>query len=285
MILVLGATGRVGAEVVRLLALQGTPVRCLARDVQRAAGMARAGIEVVQGDLDDAAGLHNAFDGIEQLFLMSPVGERMAAQQLAAVAAAHAAGVARIVKLSGSSWTMQDGAATVSGAAHAEVENAIRACAIAHVFLRPNVFMQGMLARLPLELAAGDTFTLALGDAAAAFIDARDIAAVATRCLQADDLPAEVLDLSGPAAVSGGEIASIASALTGRAITYQAVPADALLSAARGRGESAFVLRHLAQVLNMIAMGAASATSAGVAALCGRPAHSVADWLGATLRN
>ena len=53
----------------------------------------------------------------------------------------------------------------------------------------------------------------------------------------------------------------------------------------KGAGESAFVLRHLAQVLNMIAMGAATATSAGVAALCGWRAHSVADWLGATLRN
>ena len=285
MILVLGATGRVGAEVVRLLVAQGTPVRCMARDPQRAAGMAAAGIEVVRGDLDDPGSLHNAFDGIEQLFLMSPVGERMAAQQLAAVAAARIAGVARIVKLSGSSWTMQDGAETVSGAAHAEVEKAIRACAIAHVFLRPNVFMQGMLARLPLELAAGDTFTLALGDAAAAFIDARDIAAVATRCLGAAAIPAETLDLSGPAAVSGGDIAEIAGALTGRAITYQPVPSGTALSAARARGESAFVLRHLAQVLDRIALGAASATSAGVAALCGRPAHSVATWLGATLRH
>ena len=146
---------------------------------------------------------------------MSPVGASLAARQVAAVRAAADAGVARIVKLSGSAWTMQPGRMTSSGAAHAEVEAAIKASAMPHVFLRPNAFMQTMLARLPGELASADHFSLAIGAAQVSLIDVRDIAAVAAQALTGAQVDGEVLELSGPQAWSGSEIAAAATRLTG----------------------------------------------------------------------
>lgn len=283
MILLCGATGRVGGEVVRLLLAKGAAVRCLVRDPARARASLGDAVALAPGDLDDGSSLGAALAGVCAMFLMSPVGASLAARQVAAVRAAADAGVARIVKLSGSAWTMQPGRMTSSGAAHAEVEAAIKASAMPHVFLRPNAFMQTMLARLPGELASADHFSLAIGAAQVSLIDVRDIAAVAAQALTGAQVDGEVLELSGPQAWSGSEIAAAATRLTGRAINYRALPTATALAAVAARGESAYLQQHLREVLEGMAQGAAAGVTATVEQVCGRPARRLEAWLGDTL--
>ena len=85
MILVFGATGRVGGEVARVLAAKGEAVRCLVRDASRASALPNVGIEVVGGDLDDTQAIAAALGGVKRVFLMSPVGETMGARQCAVI--------------------------------------------------------------------------------------------------------------------------------------------------------------------------------------------------------
>ncbi len=279
MILVCGATGRVGGALVRQLQSCGAPVRCLVRDPARARAVLGDHVQLAQGDLDDGSGLGKALDGVQALFLMSPVGASLASRQLAAVRAAAVAGVARIVKLSGSAWTMRPGHMTSTGAAHAEIETAIRARGLAHAFLRPNAFMQTMLARLPVELAAGDHFSLALGAARIAPIDVRDIAAVAAQVLTAQAAGDSALELSGPRAWSGGEIAALAGSVLGRTIDYRSLPLAAAVAGAAARGEPAYVQQHLREVFALMEAGAAAAVTDTVVRLTGAAARPLEAWL------
>lgn len=279
MILVFGATGRVGGEVARSLAATGEAVRCLVRDASRASALVDAGIDVVGGDLDDTRAIAAALAGVKRVFLMSPVGETMTPRQCAVIDAAVAAGVDRIVKLSGSSWTIEAARETATGAAHAVIEERLIESGIAHVNLRPNAFMQGMLARLPGEIAQGDSFGLALGEAAVSFIDVRDIADVAVTALCAPSPGSAARHLTGPRAWSGAEIAALASELCGRTINYRAIAPAAALALARTRGESAFMQKHLEQVMERIGAGVAAEVTGEVEAACGRPARALEDWL------
>lgn len=279
MILVCGATGRVGLEVVRELRGAGEPVRCLVRDPDRARAVLGAGVEFASGAFDDRPALDIAVRGVSRVFVMSPVDANLAAHQAHVVEAAAAAGVRRIVKLSGSSWTMQPGRTTSTGAAHAQVEAAITATGIGHSFVRPNAFLPGMLARIPEQLAKGDSFSLAFGAARVAFVDVRDIAAVVAHALIATEPLGPLLQLTGPQAWSGDEIARAASAATGRSIIHQSIPVEAALAAARARGESGYMLRHLREVLELMEQGAAAETTDTVERECGRPAGSVDAWL------
>lgn len=298
MILLCGATGRVGGALVRELLAASAPLRCLVRDPARAraqlctqaggpgdgtrvdgAQIDAAQIEWARGDFDDSSAVAAALHGVERVFVMSPVSADLAAQQISVVNAAARAGVTRIVKLSGSSWTMQAGtfSATATGALHAQVEAAITVTGIAHTLVRPNVFMQGMLSRIVESIRQTDSFGLALGNAHAAFIDIGDIAAVAARALLAGQALGPVLDITGPQAHSGEDIARIASALTARSISYQPLPLEAAL--ARASSETAFMQRHLRDVLTLMLAGAGANVTDTVAQICGRSATPVADWL------
>ncbi|MFN0163200.1 MAG: NmrA family NAD(P)-binding protein [Burkholderiales bacterium] len=282
MILVTGATGRVGGALVGLLKRQGAAVRCLVRDPARARSILGDEIELAKGDLDDPASLSVALAGVKAMFLMSPVAADLARLQVGAVRAAVAAGVKRLVKLSGSAWTLGD-SPTVTGALHMEVEAALAATDLESVCLRPNAFAQTSLARLPAELAQGDTFSLAWGVGRVPLIDLRDIAAVAGHALAAVQ-PRPVIELSGSTDLGGAELAVLASRLTGRAIRYRPIAPEQALAAARGRGESAFVIEHLRQVFERIGQGLAAGPAEGVAGTLGRPPRPVEEWLGEALQ-
>jgi uncharacterized protein YbjT (DUF2867 family) len=281
MILVLGATGRVGGEVLRLLAAAGAPVRALSRDPARAAGVppppSQGPVEWQRGDLDDPAALGAALAGVDQAFLMSPVGERMAEQQIAVVDAACLAGVTRVVKLSGSAWTYAP-TPTVSGAAHARVEAALAASGLAYVLVRPNAFVQTSLARLPVELSRGDSFTLAWGDGAVPLIDVRDIAAVAAHALLHRDVSG-TFAISGPCDLTGNDIATAAGIIAGRSIAYQPLAIEAAVAGARARGESPFMLTHVREVFERIQAGAAAGPTDETPRLLGHAARPIEDWL------
>ena len=100
MILVTGATGTAGSEVVRALIERGRAVRVLARDPVRARDLFGPAVEVVSGDFDDALSVRAALVGAEQLFLSCADDPRRVAWESAAIDAAAASGVRRIVKLS-----------------------------------------------------------------------------------------------------------------------------------------------------------------------------------------
>ncbi len=101
MILVIGATGTNGREVVQRLAGAGHRVRALVRNPDRAGDLRLPNVELVRGDLDDAASLDRAFAGVGRAFVVSPVDQRAGDWFRNTFAAAKRAGTPHFVKFSG----------------------------------------------------------------------------------------------------------------------------------------------------------------------------------------
>jgi len=229
LILVTGATGRLGRLLVPRLQAQGARVRAYTRQPEQARLLLGPQVEIAEGDLDDPAALRRAAQGATHAFLLSPIAPTLAAQQIAVVEAARAQGVGHVVKLSGSDWTLAPAGRSLSGDAHAQVEAALVRAGLSHVVLRPNAWSQVVLGRIAQELQAGDVITSPHGDARVSYIDARDIADVAVEALLNEALvQARRAEHPGPWVLTGGEaldytaIAAIAARITGRPVRYRA---------------------------------------------------------------
>jgi uncharacterized protein YbjT (DUF2867 family) len=187
--LVTGATGNVGSEVVRRLLADGAGVRALTRAGR--SGALPESVEAVTGDLDDPPSLAGALEGADALFLLPGFSDMPGV-----VAQAGAAGVRRIVLLSGSSAGDVDSDNAISQYMAAS-EAAVRGGDAAWTFLRPNGFMSNTLQWVP-QLAQGDVVRAPFADARIAMIDPYDIGAVAAAALLGDAYAGRVLPLSGP---------------------------------------------------------------------------------------
>ncbi|APW61550.1 SDR family oxidoreductase [Paludisphaera borealis] len=267
MILVTGATGTVGGEVVRRLSAKGEAVRAVVRDPEKAASLALPHVEVVEGDFDRPETMEAAFDGVQRAFLATSSSERTEAQQIAFAEAARKRGVAHVVKLS------QLGADAQSEGRfqryHAVVEEAIQALGLAFTFLRPNLFMQGLLNFTPTIKAKG-AFFAAAGDARVSLIDIRDLADVAVAALTASGHEGKIYDLTGPEAITHNEMALGLSAALGRPIAYVDVPPEALRNTLIHVGFPAWQADGLLEEYAMYRRGEAAVVESGVQDVLGR---------------
>ncbi|MEI3805098.1 NmrA family NAD(P)-binding protein [Agrobacterium sp. CCNWLW32] len=226
-ILVTGATGKLGQRVVSRLLQNHAEVRVLTRRREDALKLWGDRVDISEGNFSDPASLKEAVRGIDRLFLLSPIGETLAADQKAVIDAALSAGVSRIVKISGSDWTIKNAARSISGAAHAEVEQHLAASGIAHAVLRPNAWMQVALEPVVAALRKGEDVPARFGDAAVSFIDADDIADVAVHALTSSAPVSGTFVLTGGEALTALEIARIAARILHRpvGISHHAAPA------------------------------------------------------------
>jgi uncharacterized protein YbjT (DUF2867 family) len=193
-IMVTGASGNVGAELVRLVADAGHDVVAITREPGRA--RLPAGVAAVAGDLNDPASLRPAWRGVTGLFLLPGYP---ATPELLADAAA--AGVGRMVLLSGTS--AGDPESTNAVTRYMSVtEAAVAESGLPATVLRPAGFMSNTLEWVP-QLRAGDVVDAPFADVPIAVIDPFDIANVAaTALLAADDRHVgRTYRLSGPEAL------------------------------------------------------------------------------------
>jgi len=226
-ILVTGATGKLGRRVVSRLLQKEAEVRVLTRRRDDALKLWGDRVEIAEGNFSDPASLKEAARRIDRVFLLSPIGETLAADQGAVIDAALSAGVSRIVKISGSDWTIRNAARSISGAAHAEVERHLAESGIAHTVLRPNAWMQVALEPVVAALSKGEDVPSRFGNAAVSFIDADDIADVAVHALISSAPVSGTFVLTGGEALTALEIARIAARILHRpvGVSHNAAPA------------------------------------------------------------
>ena len=217
MFLVTGATGNVGAEVVRALTAADQKVRALARS-GRPAGLP-PGVEAVAGDLNRPESLADALAGVRGVFLL-PGYEDMEG----VLAEVRGAGVERVVLLSGSSAGSGDTSNAVS-AYMIGSENAVRESGVPFTILRPFAFMSNAL-RWRDQLRAGDVVREPFADVAVAVLDPADIGAVAATALLADGHEGAIHVLSGPQALRPADRVDILGAALGRELRLEALSDD-----------------------------------------------------------
>jgi uncharacterized protein YbjT (DUF2867 family) len=213
MILVTGATGNVGDELVRALLAAGEPVRAL---IRRGADQARLpeGAQGVVGDLNDPATLGPALAGVSGVHLLAGY-----ADMPGLLAAARAAGVERVTLQSGSSAQGGDLSNAVSRY-HILSEQAIRESGLAWTFLQPDSFASNTLQWLP-QLRAGDTIRAPFPNVRVAVIDPYDIAAVAAAALTTDAHEGRTYRLSGPESLLPADRVAILARVLGRELRFE----------------------------------------------------------------
>lgn len=276
MILVLGATGTVGGALVRLLQQAGVPWRALVRSPERARTRLGSGAALVQGDLEQPETLPPALEGVERLFLASPVNPRQVAWQTEAIEAARRAGVHHVVKLSNLG---ADRAADFPVARwHGEIEAALEASGLAWTHLRPHFFMQNLLGQAA-TLRAEGVLRGAYGQGRISLVDARDVAAVAFSALTQPGHAGCAYALTGPEALSFAGIARALGGPLGRRVRYEALSGEAARRRLLAEGRPAWYAEALLVLFAGYARGEYAAVSDAVERVTGRPATPFARFL------
>ncbi|MFF8424466.1 SDR family oxidoreductase [Streptomyces sp. NPDC016566] len=212
MILVTGATGTIGSDVVRQLAARGEKVRALTRDPAKA--RVPAGVEVVRGDYLDPGSLAGAMAGVTAVFLLRPPGPEEG-QDPALVEAARAAGVRRLVKLS--AIGTGDPEVGPAGRWHVAGERAVRDSGTEWTVLRPSSFASNTLSWVE-ALGWGEPVPNMTGDGESGVIDPRDVAEAAVRALLEDGHAGRTYTLTGPEAIGVPGQASVLASVLGRPV-------------------------------------------------------------------
>jgi uncharacterized protein YbjT (DUF2867 family) len=213
MFLVTGATGNVGAEVVRVLTDCGEQVRALTRS--GSAPTLPAGVEAAVGDLDRPESLLPALAGVRGVFLL-PGYQDMAG----ILAEVHRAGVERVVLLSGSSAQSGDTSNAVT-AYMMRSEAAVKESGVPWTILRSFAFMSNALRWLD-QLRDGNVVREPFADVRVAVIDPHDIAAVAASALRSAEHEGRTYLLSGPEALQPADRVRILGAALGRELRFEA---------------------------------------------------------------
>lgn len=229
-ILVTGATGNTGSALLTQLAERRASVRAMVRKEGDVAKLP-AGVSGVVADFDNTASLTAALEGVSRAYLVTPSSERAEEQQLNFVDLAVKAGVQHLVVLSQLAADEQSPVRFLRY--HGVVEKHIQNLGVDYTFLRPNLYFQGLLAFAG-TIAADNRFYAPIGEAKVSAVDVRDIAAVAAAALTESGHERQTYTLTGPTAITHGEIAAALSAATGREIAFVDVPSEAFAQSLQG---------------------------------------------------
>ncbi|MCS7476170.1 NAD(P)H-binding protein [Umezawaea endophytica] len=262
MILISGATGTIGREVVRQLTDLDVPLRAMSRG--------GGGPHGVRADFDDPKSLRRAVDGVDALFLLTAPATATSRHDVAMLDAAREAGVAKVVKLSaiGTGSTTADG--RVIGAWHLAGERAVRASGAAWTILRPSSFASNVL-----RFAAEGRLANLTGDGKQGVVDPRDVAAVAVAALTADGHAGRTYTLTGPELLSVPEQAAQLGQVLGRAVGTVEVPLEHLL----GSGMDPAAAEEVTRGTAWVRAGHNAVVTDDVERVLGRPPRRFADWV------
>lgn len=227
MILVIGANGRVGQNVVtELVNHHGIRPRLMVRDVGKARSRFEdsvenavgTSVEIVSGDLNRPESINAAMKGVTAVFLCAPVHPEQVTQHLNVAEAAVREG-AYIVKLSG--LATFPGSFVDSGNWHSQAEEFIRQTGLNYTFLHPFFFSQNLAIQLKSANEQG-VIRSPVPEAPIAMIDARDISAVAAALLAQPELaPRSTLTLTQTSALTYSEIAEVFGDVLKRSVKFE----------------------------------------------------------------
>jgi uncharacterized protein YbjT (DUF2867 family) len=218
---VIGATGRVGREIVRGVLARGDAVAALVRDPGKARRVfgEPGGLLIRATRLDDPRDLAQALDGIRTVFIaMGSVGTEGVVQRMVISAAAGTSSIEQVTRLS--VLNTSAGSLGINQRAHHSIDQFAAATAVPYSTIRPAIFSASLLAAAP-QVRASRTWTGLAGSGRMALIDHRDAAEVGLRVLTDPALWGAHHDLTGPVSLSWPEALALLSAELGEPVTFQ----------------------------------------------------------------
>ncbi|BDT93177.1 MULTISPECIES: NAD(P)H-binding protein [Nocardia] len=272
MIVITGATGTIGSEIVRQLSERGTAIRAVTRDPGRAA--VPAGVEVVRGDYTDLASMAKAMAGAEAAFIVGVLGPEYVELDRALITTARDAGVGRIVKLS-AIGTGDTGLGRV-GTWHLPGEQAARESGVDWTILRPSSFASNTLSWAA-AIRAGHPVPNMTGDAAQGVVDPRDVAGAAVEALISADHAGRIYHLTGPELLTTHDLAATLATVTGHPVDVTDIPETEARAHMLASGMSAEFVDGALAGQAYVRAGHNAIVTADVTEILGR-ARSFAEW-------
>ncbi|WP_411076345.1 SDR family oxidoreductase [Streptomyces sp. cmx-4-7] len=272
MIVVTGATGQFGRQVIEHLLERGVPADRIAAAVRtpaKAADLADRGVEVRLADYEKPETLLTAFDGAHKLLLVSSTGpdDARIVQHRTAVEAAAKTGVGLIA------YTSVTDAPTSPldlARVHRDTEQAIADAGLPAVLLRNGWYTENYTATLPDAVARG-AIAGSAGQGRIASATRADFAEAAAVVLTRDDEAGKVYDLTGDTAWTLPELAAETAAQSGRPVTYADLPAEQYRQILAGAGLPDFLADLIVDADVQVSHGALAHVTPDLSGLLGRP--------------
>jgi uncharacterized protein YbjT (DUF2867 family) len=270
-ILIIGATGTVGTDLIAQLTQDGHRVRAFTRNPQKAAKFG-SDVEVVVGDLDDQKSLVAAMQGIDRFFLITANTQ----QDKNALAAAKETGTRHVVKISTqeAGWTPVEG----HGHWHKEREELIRSSGLTWTFLRPSMYMNFALSWAP-RIRLENAITSAGGNGKLGAVDPWDVAAVAKAALTEPGHENLAYELTGPELLSFGDMAAVFSKVMERPIRHAEISEAEQGEVFLKMGLPKYAVDGLVETFSLIRAGRFAYLTDDVEKVTGRRPRSFETWV------
>ncbi|MGW0180279.1 NAD(P)H-binding protein [Nocardia sp. NPDC003345] len=274
MIVITGATGTIGGELVRNLTSRGAKVRAVTRNPEVTAFP--GGVEVARGDLADVREMEVALAGAEAVFVLGVLGPEYIDADRALIRAARDAGVRRIVKLS--AIGTGDPELGRVGTWHLPGEEAVRDSGVDWTVLRPSSFASNTLSWAP-AIQAGRPVSNLTGSGAQGVVDPRDVSAVAAEALLSAAHSGRVYTLTGPELLTTHDQAATLAAALGYPVEVTDIGADTAREHMLAAGATTEFADGALAGQAFVAAGGNAVLTDDVAAVLGRPARTYAEWV------
>ena len=265
-ILVTGASGNIGSEVVKQL-LSDAPEVSIKAAVHSSQNVKKVKyddrVKVIQIDYKEPETVREALNGVDKLFLLTPDVPNAADLASNVVIEAKKAGIRHIMKQSVMGANLEADVGTMR--LHRQAEKVIEQSGIPFTFLRPNEFMQNFVNFHSPSIRGNNAFYVPLEDAKVSLVDVRDIAAVAVKSLTDEDRHKNKTYLiTGPEALSYHKVAEILSNTTGRKINYVNISDEEARAAMKEMGMSDWLINTVSELSDYFRKGKASEISPAV---------------------
>jgi uncharacterized protein YbjT (DUF2867 family) len=253
LVLVFGATGNIGSEVMRLLKNEGFRVRgTTSQTIPK-------GSDLVHVNLATGEGIDAAMDRVDRAFLMSPPGYSDQYSILSPlIQEAKRRNLKKVVLMTSLGANSSD--STPFRRAELELENS----GLSYNIVRPNWFYQNFNTFWVSGIHSQGKILLPAGNAQVGFIDTRDVAAVIEKLLTTNQHSKQAFDITGPELVDHHTVANAISSATGKVITYQEIEPETLFSGLISSGVPNEYAEFIIAILGYLRKGCSAVTNGNV---------------------
>jgi len=275
MILVTGASGQAGGQVLQAVLRTGKPVKALYRS-EKDASSAPTGAQPVIADFADRGAMDRALQGVDQVYLVCGPVPELVELESKVIEACKAAGVKQLVLNSAL------GAGNFHASFprwHAAVEKYLVASGLPYTIVRPNSFMQNFVNFFTPTIRTQGVFYSSMGKARTSFIDVRDVGAFIARTFESPAHAGKTYELNGPEALTYDEVANLISQVTGAPARYVDIPFPQQRQSMLDQGMPEWQADALLDLQRYYVEGGGSEVDTLFSDVMGRPAIRMAQFL------